>query len=145
MLNVCSIVAGMWLLATSAGAWSAALLDGALDDALQGVWCISNDGGKSCWGFEEYRRGFIWSCGRNPATQAVMKATLRYEVRGKEVCAVVTDASATYPLKPGGPYCINVLDINDQTLQFLGVTSPSETKTNYRVSRARMRCPEVEA
>jgi hypothetical protein len=144
MLNYCSVFVGMWLLATSAGASSAALRDRELDDGLQGVWCISDDGGESCWGFEEYRKGFISSCGRKPNTQAVMTATLRYEVRGNRVCAVVTEASATYPLRPGGPYCITVLDVDGRTLQFRGVGS-SATMTNYRVPRTSMRCPGIES
>ena len=143
-MNFRSLLVGILLLATSAGAWSAALLDGELDDALQGVWCISDDGGKSCWGFEQFTRGFGSSCGRNPSTQAVMTAKWRYEVGGNTACAVVTEASATFPLKPGGRLCVVVLDIDDRTAQFRAVGS-NETKTNYRVPRASMRCPGVEA
>jgi hypothetical protein len=144
MLRICLIVAGMTLFAASANSWSTVLRDAELDDALQGVWCSSNDGGKSCWGFDEFTKGTISSCGRDPSTQAVISAKARYEIRGNSACATVIEASATFALKPGDSFCVTVLDIDDKTQRFR-IGGSSETATMYRVPRSRKRCPGLDA
>ena len=144
MMKVGSLFAGITLLAVSLSSWSAALRDGELDDALQGVWCSSLDGGNSCWAFDDFAKGVISSCGRDPSTQAVISAKARYEIRGNAACAIVTESSPGFVLKPGDRYCVTILDIDGKRQRFR-IAGSDETVTIYRVPRSRLRCPGVEA
>ena len=144
MFTFHTFATGLAIVAASAVSWSAPLRDGELDDALQGVWCSSDDGGKSCQSFDEFSKGTIASCGRDPATQASIAVKARYEIRGNTGCAVITEASAGFALQPGDRYCVVVLDISAHTQRFRVVGS-DEVTTVYRVPRARMRCPGVDS
>ena len=140
MIRIRRIVTGILLFAIGLGSWSAPLRDVELEDALQGVWCSSDDGGKSCWAFDDFTKGAISSCGRDPSTKAPISAKARYEIRGNAVCSIVTEANSAFALRPGDRFCVTVLDIDQQTQRFRIVGS-SETVTIYRVPRSRLRCP----
>ena len=64
--------------------------DTELDQALQGAWCNSDDGGKSCWGYDIFDKGKSRFCGRIPENGQVSAGTSTYSVDGTRVCHVVT-------------------------------------------------------
>lgn len=45
------------LLAVATVSFSGTPRDAQLDQALQGVWCDSDDAGLTCRGYEEYKKG----------------------------------------------------------------------------------------
>lgn len=90
----------------------------ALDAALQGAWCYSDDGGKTCWSFDIYTRGSSTSCGFLGAPSF---AKWRYSVEGSIVCHVLTEAkevSGLPNLVIGDNICLDILEVNDKFLRF---------------------------
>jgi hypothetical protein len=143
-MRITSLSFGATLLATALIAAAAVLRDEALEKALEGAWCNSFDGGKTCWGYDEFSSGKITSCGRLPQTKNVFTAEARYEVKGTRVCSIVTAASRSFGLPVGERFCVEVLDINERAQRFRSLES-GNVDTIFRVPRESVRCPKVEA
>jgi hypothetical protein len=111
----------------------------ALDSALQGVWCSSTDGGKSCWGYDLMKSGKSQACGTLPETRQTYSASSTYTVSGSMVCHVVTHSSSGL-LVPGTNICVNVLSIDGKTQRFLDPKSGAVTVA-YRLSAKKLQCP----
>ena len=97
--------------------FSAVLKDEKLSRAMEGTWCTSFDGGRSCLGYDEYQNGKITSCGGMTSTGVPSLVEGRYSVIGNRSCTLIT-ASNEPTVKPGGQVCIEILDINKTSLHF---------------------------
>lgn len=116
--------------------------DAALKNALVGVWCNSDDGGKTCWGFDEFREdGTVSSCSLPPGATQAWRGSATYEVKGVYSCLIVTDSSDA-TMRPGERICAQVLEINS-VLQRYKYTDASAEFTLYRRRPQEMRCPGV--
>jgi hypothetical protein len=116
----------------------------ALSATLQdGVWCNSEDGGKTCAGFDEFHAdGRLTSCGKFSFDRRPFTASGNYEVKGRAVCAVITEASANYAVRPGFRFCVEMLEVTrDRQRYRMTVGDKSEVQTLYRRPKAHKKCP----
>ena len=114
--------------------------DAYLDAALQGAWCNSDDGGKSCWGYDQFNKGVSTSCGRLPGSNDLVSAQSRYSVSGNRVCHVVTETGPGSFLRKGERLCFDVLEINEKIQRFKDLES-NDITVIYRVAREKAQCP----
>ncbi len=64
---------------------------------LVGVWCNSNDGGSTCWAYDEFRTdGTFEACGRTEDDPRPFRGQGTYSVNGKRMCYVVTQATPNF-------------------------------------------------
>jgi len=115
-----------------------------LDKALQGAWCNSDDGGKTCWGYDIFEKGKSRFCGRFPESGQVSAGTSTYSVDGPRVCHVVTSTGGDgeQPLKVGERLCFRVLNIDSQQQTFRDESDGTETRI-YRMRVEDVRCPKA--
>lgn len=123
-------------------AQSRAPADGALKQALIGVWCGSDDGGKTCWGYDEFRSdGTVKSCLLPTGSSRAWTGTAKFEVKGSYSCMVVTESSDN-TMRPGDRFCTEVLEINS-TLQRFRFTDTKDESILYRRKLSEMKCHGV--
>lgn len=116
--------------------------DGALKQALLGVWCNSDDGGKSCWGYDEYREdGTISTCSLNPGSMQSWHGAATYEVRGNYSCMIVT-YSSDKSMRQGEKICAQILEITPSHQRYKYIDFP-EQFTLYRRRPEEKRCPSL--
>ena len=118
----------------------AELENATLEVALQGAWCNSDDGGKTCWGYDNIVSGSVTSCGTFPQTRTNFTGQSRYTIRGAKVCHVVTESSVPEILKPGDRFCVEILQIDSRTQRFRDLDTGDETVV-YRVDTKSVQCP----
>lgn len=112
---------------------------------LKGVWCASDDGGKTCWGFDHYVDDrVIEACGRIPETGQSFYTKGEYFVRGRKVCIVVTESDDLKALPPGTKFCVEMLQINTAQQQHRFMDTGAED-TTYRRPVSAMQCPSRSA
>jgi len=118
--------------------------DSELDRALQGAWCNSDDGGKTCWGYDIFSKGQSRFCGRLPENGQVSAGTSTYTIDGTRICHVVTSigGDGEQPLKVGERMCFRILSIDSQQQTFLDETYGTETQV-YRMRLDDVRCPKA--
>src|SRR5262249_47894965 len=137
------VLLALILSGSTVGSIGAPLKDDALARALEGAWCASEDGGKTCWGYDDFGEGMVNSCGRFPETTAIFTARATYDVRNSRVCHVVTAASKSFPMAVGDRFCVEVLDIDARTQRFR--LESGDVATIFRVPREKVRCPSEQA
>lgn len=133
------VLATLALVVAPAYAVPAELENASLEAALQGAWCNSDDGGKTCWGYDMFVGGSVNSCGRFPETRTDFTGQSRYTISGAKVCHVVTDSSVPEVLKPGERFCVQILKIDSRTQRFRYLETGEETVV-YRVDAKDVRC-----
>jgi hypothetical protein len=117
---------------------SATLQDENLDKALQGAWCNSDDGGKTCYGYDEYVDGRSSSCGVLPENKEPYTATTRYKIQGSRVCAVIIMSSNPI-IGPGFSFCDEILEIDEHAVRS-HMAWFDAFETRFRVPRSQMTC-----
>ena len=106
------------------------------------MWCHSEDGGKSCWAYEEFLdQGQVAACGRYANTSQPFTSTGKYDIQGQRVCFVVTQAGDTFTRKAGTRFCSEILAINGQQQRHRDLESGRETVT-YKVAASSRQCPK---
>ena len=135
------IVSGL-LASAAALAQTPVPTDRALSSTLQdGVWCNSEDGGKSCAGFDEFHTdGRLTSCGKFSFDRHPFTASGKYEVKGRVVCAVLTEASANYAARPGFRFCVEMLEVTKDRQRYR-MSGSREVQTLYRRPKTSKKCP----
>lgn len=113
-----------------------------LEQLLDGAWCSSDDGGKTCWGIDDMAAGTSTTCVQ--AEQKFFSAKSKYVVRGNVVCHEVTESSDTGVMAPGEKICLEVIGIDKQT-QSYRYANAKEIHTIYRIDRAKAKCPAAPA
>lgn len=132
-----AVIAIAWLLCMPAIAGAAP--SGAA--GLVGVWCNSNDGGTTCWAWDEFRAdGRFSACGRTEDDPLPFFGEGRYGVDGMRMCYVVERASANFWLQPGGRYCTDILSVDARTHRYRDIDTGAEF-TLLRVPPTARRCP----
>lgn len=141
--SVASVARG-WVIAFAglASVATAAPLEGqALQKALEGVWCNSTDGGKSCWAYDEFfADGRFEACGRHDDERQAFRGTGRVSIEGRRMCYVVLTASSHFWLQPGQRYCTEILDIDAQTHRYRDIDTGQQFVLLRRPA-ADKRCP----
>ncbi len=126
------------------GAQSSVPTDSALRQALLGVWCNSDDGGNTCWGFDEFRSdGTVKSCALPPGSERPWVGAALFAVRGITSCIVMTE-STDETMPPGHSLCVEVLEINAR-FQRYRFTDSAEEFVLYRRKASEMKCPTAAA
>ncbi|MET3377102.1 hypothetical protein ABIC89_006183 [Variovorax boronicumulans] len=134
------IAAALTVVATQSS--SATLQDEDLNRALQGVWCNSDDGGKTCHGYDEYVDGTSSFCGAFPESKEPYTAAMRYKIQGNRICAVIT-ASSNPIIGPGFSFCDEILEIDEHSVR--SYTAWFDTvETRFRVPKSQMTCAPPE-
>lgn len=88
------------------------LRDAALLQALQGAWCNSDDGGASCWAWDQFfADGTLRACGRQPDEREPFSGRGAVTVEGDRMCYRVTRATANFWVRPGSVYCTRIVAI----------------------------------
>jgi hypothetical protein len=120
---------------------SAPLSDERLAQELVGVWCNSNDGGKTCWAFDEFSTsGQFLACGRNEDELVGFAGGGNFTVAGQRMCYVVRTATANFWLQPGSRYCTDILSIGASSHRYRDI----DTGKSYellRVPPSTKQCP----
>ena len=115
--------------------------DAALSAALRGVWCASEDNGKTCWGYDHFvDEGLVEACGAFPDDGTTFRLKGRYELRGRESCLTVIESNIPKFYPVGHRLCTRVLRIDKRQHTYKNVASGTE-HTTYRVPETSKRCP----
>lgn len=115
--------------------------DAALARALQGSWCVTDDDGKTCWGYDTFlNNNTIQACGIIPETKKNFRATASFKVSGTTACYEVTESDDPLVFPVGHKFCAQVLVI-DERLQRYKYLDTGDTFTTYRVPASTVRCP----
>lgn len=103
-----------------------------LQRAVLGVWCLSEDGGRSCWGRNEYRAdGTFRASGTEPDSRETYEIAGRFEVQGQLVChTVASNSSGLWP-QAGTTACSRILSV-DQRRQVFTHLHDGSTHSAYR-------------
>lgn len=113
----------------------------ALHRALHGLWCNSNDGGRSCWAWDEFSAdGRFRACGRTDDDPRPFRGAGRVEVKGQRMCYEVDAASENFWLRPGQRYCTDIVAIDAATHRYRDIDTGAEF-TLYRRDNRAVRCP----
>lgn len=113
----------------------------ALQRALQGLWCNSEDGGASCWAWDEFHAdGRFEACGRTPDDPKPFFGAGRVSVEGRRMCYVVTAASENFWLPPGARYCTDIVAIDARTHRYRDIDTGAEF-TLHRRPAVDKHCP----
>lgn len=84
----------------------------ALQAALQGLWCNSEDGGRSCWAHDRFTPdGRLRMCGRAPDSRQAFDGLGEVEVAGRRMCYLVLRAEGAFWLPPGARYCTEIVEL----------------------------------
>lgn len=140
-LLLCAALAALAPAAAAGDAAGGRVEDAALHRALQGVWCNSNDGGKSCWAYDEFfADGSFEACGRTDDDPRPFRGGGPVSVTGRRMCYTVAFASDNFWLRPGDRYCTDILSIDASTHRYRDIDTLQEF-TLHRVARSARRCP----
>lgn len=133
-----------WLatgLAVPGAAQAQAVEGDALRRALQGLWCNSDDGGRSCWAWDEFHAdGRFEACGRHQDDTLPFHGSGRYTVQGRRMCYVVTSASGSFWLRPGQRYCTDIVSIDEHRHRYRDLDTGAEF-TLLRRPQGQRDCP----
>lgn len=115
--------------------------DEGLQAALQGLWCNSDDGGRSCWAWDEFHAdGRFEACGRTDDDPQPFRGAGRFGVEGQRLCYVVETASANFWLRPGQRYCTDIVSLDAHTHRYRDIDTGA-TFTLWRRDNRDKRCP----
>jgi hypothetical protein len=118
--------------------------DQSLRAALIGIWCSSQDEGKSCYAWDEFKvDGTIVSCGTWPRSKRPWAATGAFKVVGRTVYLTVTSRSKFYALPVGDRFTTEVLAVDARSQTYLDNVS-QEKRTLYRVTSTARSCPKLD-
>ena len=116
-------------------------LDGKLAQELIGVWCNSNDGGKSCWAFDEFNSsGQFHACGKTEDEGMGFSGEGRFAVDGQRMCYVLDTATPNFWLQAGSRYCTDILSIGPKRHRYRDIDTKQEFEL-LRVDPSRKQCP----
>ena len=115
--------------------------DERLAQQLVGVWCNSNDGGKTCWAFDEFSAsGDFQACGKNEDELVGFAGAGRFSLSGQRMCYVVSSATSNFWLQPGARYCTDILSIGATSHRYRDIDTGEEYKL-LRVLPSTKQCP----
>ena len=115
--------------------------DATLHRALLGLWCNSEDGGRSCWAWDEFHAdGRFEACGRTEDDPRPFHGTGRVDISGARMCYTVTAASENFWLRPGQRYCTDIVAIDALTHRYRDLDTQAEF-TLYRRAPGDKHCP----
>jgi hypothetical protein len=113
----------------------------ALSKLLLGVWCASDDAGRTCWGYDHFVDSeFIEACGVLPETGKPFRAKARYTLQGNETCLTVVESNSPQFYPVGQQFCTRVLKIDDQQQTYKEVDTGKQY-TSFRVPITAKVCP----
>ncbi|WP_127997194.1 hypothetical protein [Piscinibacter defluvii] len=105
-----------------------------------GVWCNSDDGGATCWAYDEFRTdGTFEACGRTEDDPRPFHGEGTYTFIGSRMCYVVTRSTVNFWLRPGSRYCTEILSINESAHRYRDIDSGAEFELR-RVPPSAKRC-----
>lgn len=139
-LLLCISLAALTLHAAAGDAAGGPVEGAALHRALEGVWCNSNDGGRSCWAYDEFfADGSFEACGQTDDDPRPFRGGGPVSVSGRRMCYTVAFASGSFWLPPGSRYCTEILAIDSQMHRYRDIDTQQEF-TLHRVARSARRC-----
>jgi hypothetical protein len=113
----------------------------ALSVALRGVWCASEDNGKTCWGYDHFvDERLIEACGAFPEDGKTFRLKGRYELLGRESSLTITDSNIPHLFPVGHEFCARVLQIDKRQHPYKNLVTGTE-HTTYRVPETSKMCP----
>ena len=113
----------------------------ALHRALEGVWCNSNDNGRTCWAYDTFLAdGTFAACGKTDDDVRPFHGTGTASVEGRRMCYVVATASDNFWLRPGSRYCTDIIAIDERTHRYRDIDTGAESTLHRRDASAK-RCP----
>ena len=116
-------------------------LDASLDKAMFGAWCSSEDGGKTCWGYDQFDSGIVRSCGRFSNSEVDFFVRSRYIINGTKVCYTIAQSTLPEILKIGQRFCEDVLQIDFRTRRVRDLES-NEESVSYRTNEKTVKCAQ---
>jgi hypothetical protein len=116
-------------------------LDEKLAQDLVGAWCNSNDGGKTCWAFDEFNSsGHFQACGKTEDELVGFAGGGRFTVNGQRMCYVLDTATPNFWLQAGSRYCTDILAIGPERHRYRDIDTKQEFEL-LRVAPSRKQCP----
>ena len=138
-----AVVLAMILLSACAGPQERArpLRDRALSAALLGAWCNSDDGGRSCWAYDQFfDDGTLRACGRQPDEREPFDGLGAVSIQGDVMCYVVRRATPNFWVRAGSRYCTRIVEISASTHVYEDIDSGTR-HTLHRVPIPSVHCP----
>ncbi len=109
----------------------------ALHRALHGLWCNSDDGGQSCWAWDEFLPdGRLRACGLAAGDPRPFFGEAVVRVDGQRLCYEVTAASSNFWLPVGGRYCTDIIDIGPNGHRYRDLDTGAEFTLLRRAATA---------
>lgn len=106
--------------------------DAALAQALVGLWCNSQDGGRTCWAWDRFDAdGGFEACGQADGDPRPFHGAGRIHVSGQRMCYRLSAASANFWLPAGASYCTEIVAIDAHTHRYRDLDTGAEF-TLYR-------------
>ena len=107
--------------------------DATLRRAVIGKWCLSEDGSKSCWGYNVLRAdGTFSSSGVHPETQRPFHIEGTFEAKGRQTCFLAIRNDSELNPKAGESMCSTILSV-EQGRQVFRQYGDDTVRTIYRV------------
>jgi hypothetical protein len=111
-----------------------------LAQALRGSWCATDDGGKTCWGYDTFSEdGTVRACGTVPETGKHFFAKASFAITGNKACFQVTESDDPRTYAIGSKFCTEVLAIGAESQRYRHLDT-GKAFTTYRVPAASVRC-----
>lgn len=143
-MKLLSVVIASLLVGSPVRAQSPAEDGPALHRELHGVWCNSNDGGQTCWAYDEFfSDGRFEACGQTDDDRRAFRGTGHVTVHGSRMCYRVASASDNFWIRPGSRYCTDIVAIDAHTHRYRDIDTQAEF-TLYRRPAYDKRCPATE-
>ncbi len=113
----------------------------ALRAALVGAWCNSDDGGHTCWAYDEFLAdGRFRACGTHPDDRRRFEGAGRFEVTGRRMCYRVDSATDSFWVRPGTRFCTDIVGIDGREHRYRDIES-GQTFVLYRRDAVQPLCP----
>jgi hypothetical protein len=117
------------------------LFDEELDSAIQGAWCNSEDGGKTCVGYDFFESGKSTYCGVDAKSGQRFSGTSNYAIHRNTLCHVVSSVDNEPFLKVGDRVCFLIVNAQPDLLVFRELTETTFTRL-YRDRITKSECPK---
>jgi hypothetical protein len=116
-----------------------------LPAALEGVWCNSTDGGKSCWAWDEFTpEGTLKMCGLQDEDDRPFRAVATVAFEGRRMCYRVVAASENFWLRPGQRYCTEIVRVDPDSHVYRDLDTAKEFMLRREPAVERSCLPQAE-
>ena len=109
---------------------------------IRGVWCVTEDGGKTCFAHDRIvDNKSAESCGVLPSESQPYRLKTSYAISGNEICYAVTESTNAVNMPVGDKFCVVVLAIDSKSQTYRFSNGPQLLFTMYKLPDSTPTCP----